>query len=261
MATIREPAVAGLFYPDNPEALQEAVKGYLESARVAGPIPKAIIVPHAGYVYSGLVAAGAYALVAQGRSFIKRVVLLGTAHRVALSGLAATQADFFMTPLGSIPIDIESIKKLSDFPQVLILDQAHDQEHSLEVQLPFLQMVLDEFQLIPMVVGSAPPEDVAEVIEQLWGEKETLIVVSSDLSHYYPYEKAVLIDRATALAIEELQLEKIRSDQACGAFPIRGLLTVVRRRGLTPKTIDLKNSGDVLGSKDQVVGYGAFVFA
>jgi AmmeMemoRadiSam system protein B len=222
---------------------------------------KALVVPHAGYVYSGPVAASAYALLASLRDRIRRVVLLGPSHRVGFEGLAASSADAFETPLGRVEIDAEAVERALLLPQVRRLDAAHAQEHSLEVQLPFLQRVLSDFRLVPLVVGDATPAEVAEVIETLWGGAETLLVVSSDLSHYLPYEQAKALDRATTQAIENLDPEAIGEDQACGRLPVQGLLLAARRHGLHARTLDLRSSGDTAGSRDAVVGYGAYAFA
>lgn len=260
MAQARHPAVAGLFYPADPRALRETVADFLAAApAVATSAPKAIIVPHAGYVYSGPVAAAAYACLRPVRGRVTRVVLLGPSHRVSFDGLALTGADSYMTPLGCVPIDAEAAAKLADLPQVRVLDAAHAQEHSLEVQLPFLQEVLGEFVLVPLVVGEATPKEVGEVLERLWGGPETLIVISSDLSHYHDYATAQTRDRATARAIEALRYEDIGYEDACGRNPVNGLLYVARRRGLHVRTVDLRNSGDTAGARDRVVGYGAYV--
>jgi AmmeMemoRadiSam system protein B len=260
MSHVRNPAVAGLFYPDNPQKLRGMLADYLAAAHTSDSVPKAIIAPHAGYIYSGPVAASAYAPIRPARGRITRVVLLGPAHRVGFHGLALSSADYFMTPLGRISIDQEAVKKISRLPQVQVMDAAHAQEHSLEVHLPFLQEVLGEFNLVPLVVGDAGPEEVAEVLDSLWGGPETLIVISSDLSHYHDYQTAQQLDRATSQAIEQLQPEKIQYDHACGRNPVNGLLQVARRRGLKAKTVDLRNSGDTAGPRDQVVGYGAYLF-
>lgn len=261
MPTVRRPAVAGAFYPGEPEALGAEVQRFLAEAKVgAGPVPKAIIAPHAGYVYSGAVAATAYARLRSARDRIRRVVLLGPCHRVAVRGLAVSGADLFATPLGGIPIDTEARERILTLPQVKVFDATHAAEHSLEVQLPFLQALLPRFQLVPLVVGDATDEQVAEVIEALWGGPETLIVVSSDLTHYLGYDEARRIDALTSRAIEEMNPDAIGCDQACGRIPVKGLLTVARRRGLRVETVDLRNSGDTAGSKDRVVGYGSWVF-
>lgn len=258
MASVRAPAVAGLFYPDDARVLDAEVRGYLAAADAAGPAPKAIIAPHAGYVYSGSVAASAHARLAAGRGVVSRVVLLGPAHRVPFTGLAASGARAFETPLGLVPVDIEAVKRVLALPQVAVLDDAHRMEHSLEVHLPFLQRVLDDFSVVPLVVGDATATEVAEVIEHLWGGAETVIVISSDLSHYHDYDTARRLDAATACAIEALRPDDISPGQACGRLAIQGLLRVARAHGLHAKTIDLRNSGDTAGRRDEVVGYGAW---
>lgn len=261
MSTIREPAVAGMFYPDNPARLQQMVDEYLNQVPESqAPAPKAIIAPHAGYIYSGPVAASAYARLRKVRHTVRRVVLLGPSHRVGFPGLATSSADTFRTPLGDIPVDTEVVAKINTLPQVHALDQAHSMEHSLEVHLPFLQESLDEFDLVPIVVGDATAEEVAEVLEMLWGGDETLIVISSDLSHYHDYATAQRMDRATSAAIESLRPEAIGHDGACGRNPVSGLLLLAKRKHLHAETIDLRNSGDTAGPRDQVVGYGAYLF-
>ena len=256
---VRPPAVAGFFYPQDPEELRNSVRGYLAMApAVDGPAPKALIAPHAGYIYSGLTAAFAYASLTPRLASITRVILLGPAHRVYVKGLALSAASHFSTPLGLIEIDQTAVASLKTLPQVIISDAAHQQEHSLEVHLPFLQCLLPKFTLVPLVVGEAAPLEVAEVLELLWGGPETLIVISSDLSHYHDYSTARQIDSATTRAIENLQLEIIGPHQACGCMPVRGLLQVARTRRLRVKTLDMRNSGDTAGTRDRVVGYGAY---
>ena len=262
-ATVRPPAVAGMFYPADQRQLHDEVTHYLNEAigsRTDALVPKAIIAPHAGYVYSGPVAASAYARLLPARDRIHRVVLLGPSHHVPFRGLASSGADVFTTPLGPITLDRAAIDSLVDLPQVHHLDEAHTLEHSLEVHLPFLQEILDDFQLVPLVVGDARPAEVAEVLERLWGGPETLIVISSDLSHYHDYITAKRLDRHTSDAIEHLRAEAVHPEDACGCFGIAGLLYLARERGLQASTVDLRNSGDTAGSKDQVVGYGAYVF-
>jgi AmmeMemoRadiSam system protein B len=262
LGSIRSPAVAGSFYPESPQRLAEAVQSYLAAAEAPADAaaPKALIAPHAGYVYSGPTAGVAYARIAPARERIERVVLLGPAHRVPVAGLAAPGADAFATPLGEIPLDRESLERLLELPQVSLLDAAHALEHSLEVQLPFLQTVLGGFSLVPLVVGEARPEEVAQVLESVWNGPETLIVVSSDLSHYQGYAAAQRMDAATARAIEALRPQEIRYDDACGRVPIQGLLVTARRKGLRAHTLDVRNSGDTAGPRDTVVGYGAWAF-
>jgi MEMO1 family protein len=264
MHTVRPAAVAGMFYPGAPRALEGSVRALLAGAsRPAasdGAWPKALIVPHAGYVYSGPVAAAAYARLLDARSRIRRVVLLGPVHRVPIRGLALPGTESFATPLGTITVDAEAVARVRGLPQICESEAAHSLEHSLEVQLPFLQTVLDAFTLVPLAVGDATPAQVAEVIEQLWGGPETLIVVSSDLSHYHSYADATEIDRDTADAILAL-VDSLDHEQACGATPINGFAICARRHGLTPELIDLRNSGDTAGDKARVVGYAAFAFA
>jgi MEMO1 family protein len=261
--TIRLPAVAGSFYPGDPEELAAAVRQYLAPAleQSPGPTPKALIAPHAGYIYSGPVAASAYAQVWPLRGHIQRVALLGPAHRVPFRGLALSHATAFATPLGRIPLDFDMIRRLCELPQVGYLDAAHLSEHSLEVHLPFLQIVLGELSLVPIVVGDADAEEVAQVIETLWAEPGTLVVVSSDLSHYHDYPTACRMDAATSRAIEALRPEDIDYEQACGRVPVAGLLLAARHCGLHARTVDLRNSGDTAGSRDRVVGYGAYVLS
>lgn len=260
MASIRPPAVAGTFYPADPQTLQRMVNEYLDLATTNGDAPKAIIAPHAGYIYSGPVAAGAYHLLASARQRINRVVLLGPSHRVPLSGLAVCSADYYATPLGTIQLDHAAALRLLELPQVSMLDEAHTMEHSLEVQLPFLQTVLDQFSLIPLVVGDASTEQVSEVLDRLWGGDETLIIISSDLSHYHDYESAKRLDQQTSDAIINLHPECIHTHDACGGIPINGLLLQAQKRGLHAELLDLRNSGDTAGPRDRVVGYGAYRF-
>lgn len=262
MPQVREPAVAGMFYPDDPLLLQQQMERFLSTEAPITSCPKALIVPHAGYIYSGPVAATAYAQLLPVRDRIDRVVLLGPAHRVGFRGLAATEALYFSTPLGVVRIDQDAMEDILMLPQVHVLDEAHREEHSLEVQLPFLQEVLHkDFSLIPLVVGDASGSEVAEVIEKLWGGPETLILISSDLSHYHDYATARRLDRNTAHAIEQLNPEAIDQHQACGRNPICGMLLAARHHDISPRTLDLRNSGDTAGTRDRVVGYGAWVFA
>jgi MEMO1 family protein len=255
------PAVSGLFYPADPTTLARSVKDLLTDARRedAPRLPKAIIAPHAGYIYSGPIAASAYALIEPLRSRIRRVVLLGPTHRVAVRGLALPGCAWFQTPLGRVEIDAEAVALVRAMPQITVSADAHALEHSLEVHLPFLQTVLSEFKLLPLAVGYAEPADVARVLDALWGGDETLIVVSSDLSHYLAYRDAQEIDRATAQSIVDLRSD-IDHEQACGATPVAGLAISGRQHGLHARLIDLRNSGDTAGDKDRVVGYGAFAF-
>jgi AmmeMemoRadiSam system protein B len=259
---VRPPAVAGVFYSRDREELSRAVNAMLAAAASVEPargLPKAIIAPHAGYIYSGPVAASVYALLKPARGRVKRVVLLGPTHRIAVRGLALPDADAFATPLGAVPVDSEAEAASSQLPQVVVHGAAHAWEHSIEVHLPFLQTVLGEFAFLPLAVGHAEPEEVAEVLDLLYGGPETLIVVSSDLSHYLPYREAQAIDRETCRAVLDLASD-ITHEQACGATPVNGLTLCARRAGLRPRLIDLRNSGDTAGDRSRVVGYGAFAF-
>ena len=261
MTTIRPPAVAGMFYPASATVLRRDVNELLAhtAGETLGHAPKALIVPHAGYVYSGPVAASAYAQLAAVRGRIRRVVLLGPAHHVYLRGLALPTADTFRTPLGSVALDLEGMRRLDGAPQVSRSAAAHEMEHSLEVQLPFLQQVLDDFVLLPLVVGDATAAEVADVLDREWDGEETLIVISSDLSHYLPDPVARQVDAGTVAHILALDAH-IPHDRACGATPINGLLVAAQRRGLRPVTLDVRNSSQTAGDADRVVGYAAFAF-
>jgi hypothetical protein len=262
---VRPPAVAGTFYPDDAAMLAATVERDLSRAETRpaaqGPAPKAMIAPHAGYVYSGPVAATAYARLKPVAGRITRVVLIGPAHYVPFRGLAASSADAFATPLGAVPVDRAAVESVRALAQVAVLDSAHRREHSLEVQLPFLQTVLDEFAIVPLLAGDATYDEVREVLEHLWNGPETLIVISSDLSHYRDYATAQRLDAATAAAIERLRPDDIGGEQACGRIPVGGLLKVARLKGLCARTLDLRNSGDTAGPRGEVVGYGSFLFS
>jgi len=256
----RAPAVAGLFYPGEHRSLTRTLAELLSSAPSDHAVaPKALIAPHAGYVYSGPIAAQAYARLSAARDTIRRVVLLGPTHRVAVRGIALPAAERFVTPLGPVDIDADAVKRLRSLPQVCVSDEAHALEHSLEVHLPFLQTVIAHFALVPLAVGYVEPDEVAEVIEAVYGGPETLIVVSSDLSHYLPYAQAQSVDRSTCDAILALRSD-IDHEHACGATPVAGLNVVARRKGLKPELIDLRNSGDTAGDRSRVVGYASFAF-
>jgi len=255
----RQPAVAGSFYPANPEQLHLMLDRFLNDASTAAQAPKAIIAPHAGYIYSGPIAASAYARLKKAHDKITRVVLIGPSHRVAFRGLAVSRANTFTTPLGSVPVDLAAVQSIARLPFVEYLEQAHTYEHSLEVHLPFLQEMLDSFEIVPIVAGEASPEQVSQVLDTLWGGDETLIVISSDLSHYHDYATAQQMDKSTSRAIEQLQYEQLASESACGKVPVSGLLNLARKKSLSVTTIDLRNSGDTAGDKANVVGYGAYV--
>jgi AmmeMemoRadiSam system protein B len=266
---VQPPAVAGLFYPAMPDMLQGDVDRLLGEARSGGsPMPsqppriKALIVPHAGYTYSGAVAAQAYVRLQHQARRIRRVVIFGPAHRLPFKGLATASADLFSTPLGNITVDKTCRQSLiGGAGPVRILDDAFREEHALEVQLPFLQRVLENFTLVPILVGDADPKEVQNVINQCWGGPETLIIISSDLSHFYDYDTAEQMDRHTTVGIEALRPEDIGYKDACGRIPIQGLLLAARDKGLHVETVARCNSGDTGGDRQSVVGYGAYVFS
>lgn len=260
MVLIREPAVAGSFYPSDPDELRTTVESLLAGVEiVAGPPPRALIAPHAGYRYSGPVAASAYAQLLPHRSRYHRVVLLGPAHRVPVSGLALPGVELFRTPLGLVPVGKAAFEQLGR-DAVTVNPAAHRGEHCLEVQLPFLQVVLDSFRLVPLLVGVTEPDTVAAAIERLWQDDETLVIVSTDLSHYLGYEAANRLDGSTRDAVEALEPGNVGHVGACGCEAMKGLLRAARNTKLEVVTLDLRNSGDTAGSRDHVVGYGAWLF-
>lgn len=256
----RPAAVAGMFYPGDTATLERTVVELLAAAPAASDAVKAIIAPHAGYQYSGPTAAYAYRLLESRRERIRRVVLLGPAHRVYLEGMALPSVDAFTTPLGNVSIDADGVRQALEQPGTQTSDAAHAGEHSLEVHLPFLQTVLDDFRLVPIVVGVCPASEVEGVIEALWGGDETLIVVSSDLSHFHAYDEARGIDANTTGRIEAKETT-LRGEEACGAHAVNGLLLAAKARGLRVRTLDVRNSGDTAGDKRRVVGYGAYALA
>jgi AmmeMemoRadiSam system protein B len=265
MSVIRPPAVAGTFYPGDPvrlrEQLDELIEGAVASRDPGVPVatsPKAVIAPHAGYIYSGPIAANAFRPLEPLRGRVRRVVLIGPSHFVPFTGIALPGADAFETPLGQVALDADGVAHAEQFPQVVTLPQAHGREHGIEVELPFIQSVLGEVGIVPMVTGSATAEQVGEVIDALWGGDETLIVISSDLSHFYDYDTARRLDDATARAIVEMRPEDLGEGSACGRLAIQGLLWAAERRDTGVALLDLRNSGDTAGPRNEVVGYGAF---
>lgn len=261
MHSVRQPAVAGAFYSGNGQVLADDIKAFLDATTPVAEqaSPKAIIVPHAGYIYSGQSAAKAYARLVPEHKSIKRVILLGPVHRVPVRGLALPGVDAFATPLGEIELDQAAIASIAHLNQIVVSPAAHAQEHSLEVQLPFLQTVLNDFKLVPLAVGDATPAEVAEVLDILWGGPETIIVVSSDLSHFLPYGIAQAVDKETVQNILNTK-GTLTHQQACGGTPINGLVLAAKRHHLKPKLLDLCNSGDTAGDKNRVVGYASFMF-
>jgi AmmeMemoRadiSam system protein B len=255
---IRPPAAAGLFYAGDPRRLRSTVSELLGAVEPsAGVLPKALIAPHAGYVYSGAVAAQAFATLREGGHSIKRVVLMGPAHFVPLRGIAAPTVEAFATPLGRVPVDRDALSAIADL--VMEADAPHAPEHSLEVELPFLQALLPSFTVVPLVIGQARPQDVAAVLRRLWGGPDTLIVISSDLSHYHNYDTARRLDAATAAAIERGEWEALGPNEACGCLAVAGLIVETNRRRLALQRLALCNSGDTAGGRDRVVGYGAWM--
>ena len=265
MSAVRQPAVAGAFYPGQGQALAGSVASLLAAAHAETPVdasgaaPKVLIVPHAGYIYSGPMAARAYVRLASVRTAIRRVVLLGPVHRVPVRGLALPGSSAFATPLGEVEVDQAAVAELAPLHQVVVSPAAHALEHSLEVQLPFLQTMLDDFKLLPLAVGDATPAEVAQVLEALWGGPETLIVISSDLSHFLSYRTAQAIDQDTVERILALH-GPLTHEQACGGTPINGLLLAASHHRLKPQLLGLCNSGDTAGDKQRVVGYAAIAF-
>ena len=258
---VRRPAVAGMFYPSDPDELREMVGTFIGNAEQTGPPPKALIAPHAGFVYSGPIAGTAFRQLAPLRGKITRVVMVGPTHHIPFRGIAVCSSKYFSTPLGNVPVDEDATVQISMLPGVVPFDLAHEKEHSLETHLPFLQLALDKFSIVPLVIGDAEVKEIAAVFEALWGGPETLFAISSDLSHYRNYNAAKKFDAATSRAIENLQPDEIGYDQACGRLPIQALLMCAKKHGLAARTLDQRSSGDTAGPKDQVVGYGAYVFA
>ena len=249
-----------MFYPGSAGTLKATVERHLEPAPASGPVPRALVVPHAGYVYSGPVAGKAYSRIVPAYNTIRTVLLLGPSHRIPFRGLALSSASAFRTPLGLVPVERKLCDTLSALSAVYVFDAAHAQEHSLEVQLPFLQVVLANFSIVPVVTGEATAADVAQLIEAFWPTPASLVIISTDLSHYLTYEQARATDESTARAIESFAADEIDTYDACGAVGLRGMLLFAKRQGLTVERIDARNSGDTAGPKDRVVGYGAFAF-
>jgi len=260
MASVRQPGVAGTFYAADASELESSLAAHLDTPLAWDIEAKALVVPHAGHIYSGPIAGTAYASVRHLAGRIERVVLLGPAHRVAFKGIAVPSADAHATPLGDIPVDWQGVAQALSLPQVHISDAAFAGEHSLEVHLPFLQRTLGEFALVPLLVGDASPEGVEQVLHKLWGGPETLIVISTDLSHFHDYDAARKLDASATRAIETFNVDGLSGDLACGFRALSGLLRAAQRLDLRPTTLDVRNSGDTAGDKSRVVGYGAYAF-
>jgi hypothetical protein len=252
-----------MFYSDKPQELAATVKSFVASAGSsdAGESPKAVVAPHAGYIYSGPVAGSAYAALASRGSQIERVILIGPSHRVAFPGIATSAALLFETPLGPVHVDREAVAELTGNGLAREFENAHQNEHSLEVQLPFLKQACPDARIVPLLSGDDDWQAMAKAIERLWGGDETALVVSSDLSHYHDYTSAKALDAATAKALEDLAAGQVDFEQACGATAVNALLSVAASKGLGCRTLDLRNSGDTAGPRDRVVGYGAFAIA
>ncbi len=258
---VRRAAVAGLFYSNDPHQLRQDVEDLIAAAPTFSASPvKAIIAPHAGYVYSGSVAGAAFAAVREQSADVRRVIVVGPAHYVALRGIAIPTVDAFETPLGRLPIDQAAVASISDLPFVHFSDAPHAPEHALEVELPFVQMLTRDCELVPMVVGDAEPVEVAQALDRLWDGASTLIVISSDLSHYHDYDTACRLDRDTSALIDAGEWAQLNAKRACGYLPVAGLLVETTRRGLVATRLALCNSGDSAGDRARVVGYGAWAF-
>jgi AmmeMemoRadiSam system protein B len=258
---VRPAAVAGKFYPARAADLERLVESFLEEGSMGGgENPKAVVAPHAGYLFSGPVAGSAFHGWAEQRRDGRRVVLIGPSHYIEFAGIALPRSTAFETPIGTVRVDGDAVQALRSLPQVHEFAPAHKKEHCLEVELPFLQRMIPDLAIVPLVIGDATDEEVREVIETLWGGDETRFVISSDLSHYHDYETACHIDQSTAALIEANRPDQLSADQACGYLAIRGFLLAAKHHDLCPRTLDLRNSGDTAGPRDSVVGYGAFAF-
>lgn len=260
MAKIRKSAVAGSFYPGNAETLEKAVRSMLNKARKQPLNARAVIVPHAGFIYSGPVAASVYASISDMAGSIERIVMIGPAHREYVRGLAVSDAEFWITPLGQVRLDQQALRELLSYPFVSVSNAAHLQEHCLEVQLPFIQILFPDVSIVPILAGDADSSQVEKILRHFEEDEKTLLLISSDLSHFHKYDEAVRLDGNTAKCVTELNPEAMGPGAACGAIPVKGLLKLAKKTGWTVRTLDLRNSGDTSGDKNSVVGYGAFAF-
>ena len=266
MYGVREAAVAGEFYPADPARLGDQIDEFLGvAAQLAEAVsggqpeapPRALIAPHAGYLYSGPIAATAFQSIAAAAAAIQRVVVIGPSHFVPFTGVALPEAEVFRTPLGDLLLDAEAVERLHAIDQVVTWMEPHRREHALEVELPFLQRILGEVPIVPLVTGAASPEAVAEVLDAVW-EDDTLLVVSSDLSHFHDYDTARRLDAATAQTIVSGDVLQLDERSACGRLAIQGMKLSAQQRGMAVELLDLRNSGDTAGPRNEVVGYGAF---
>lgn len=260
MAKIRKPAVAGTFYPASKTELQELIDSFLTKAEfIDFAAIRGLVVPHAGYIYSGPVAASAYKqLLTFDPEVTWKIFLLGASHHASFPGLSIDQHEGYETPLGVVPVD-QVVKKIIKEEGCDFIEQAHTSEHSLEVQLPFLQKVLKKFSIIPILVSETDYLQTTMVVQKYLDEK-SLLIASSDLSHYYEYKDATMLDQVTCEAIENQNIDMLQECEACGKTPIMSLLQIAQERAWKTKLVDYRNSGDISGELERVVGYGAFVF-
>ena len=261
-SAVRPAALAGAFYPAEPSALRAMIGDMIERAPLHQVAPKALVSPHAGYIYSGPIAATTLKPLLARAGQIRRVVMLGPPHRMPVRQFCVPSVRAFATPLGEVPLDPEFMAIVREHPGVIVDDAPHAQEHCLETQLPFLQQVLGAFTIVPILVGGASAEEVAALLSRLWGGDETLVLISSDLSHYHDYARTRTLDEAARRAIETLRPDQLGEEQACGRHGLRGLLARAAALDLRATTLDLRNSGDTAGNanRDRVVGYGGWSF-
>lgn len=255
----RKPTVAGLFYPSETDNLSKLITDLLNQKPPVS-FTKMLIVPHAAYQYIGEILAQSYLHLFSRSQQIKTVVLLTPSHHIKFNGIAITSKDCYLTPFGEVIIDSDAMMTLLNFPQVVMFDDAHIKEHSIEIHLPFLQTILPSFSLVPLIIGETNSYNILEILEKLWEQEETLIIASMNLSHYQTYNIAQELDQRTSQAIESLHWQSLQTNQICNIHLISSLLQLAHQKSLTPKTIKVCNSGDLTGIKNRVVGYGAFIF-
>ncbi len=251
--------VAGLFYPSEPEELKSMLETFVNTAKSVNNLTRAVIAPHAGYVYSGPIAGSAYKALYSSKENIKNVIILSPSHNCSFDGVATHSAQAFSTPLGDIEVNQELKEKIASLPFIKELDEAFIREHALEVHLPFIQYVLPHAKILPLVVGQTYPEEIQMLIETLWNDPSNAFVISTDLSHFLSYMQAQKLDSLTAKQFERKLFQEIHHEQCCGYFPVRGMLKFAKEHGLKISTLDLRNSADTAGDKGRVVGYGSFM--